>query len=243
MGQALMVAPAEMQPRPRQQIATRATPRTRRAEPAAMAAPVLGFREAIRVLEELAATPARLRPRAHPMPLATVTPQPRVQEVQAALPPLPPAPPPGGPNVTPPAPPAPPVLFAVAKPLPAASGVLVVAVALALPPAPPFAKLPPLPPAPPVALAVLLGSLFGGVVAVASPPGPPSMPGAPSVPATPVTVTVTACDGAGCKVRNKPVAVMKSSRTQTALTEILYRGVVLPLVMEHHAPSQALALI
>jgi hypothetical protein len=36
--------------------------------------------------------------------------------------------------------------------------------------------------APPVAFAVLLGSLFGGVTAVAAPPGPPSVPGVPSTP-------------------------------------------------------------
>jgi hypothetical protein len=49
------------------------------------------------------------------------------------------------------------------------------------------------PPFPPVAFAVLLGSLFDGVVAVASPPGPPWVPGAPSTPGVPTTVISTAC--------------------------------------------------
>jgi hypothetical protein len=100
-------------------------------------------------------------------------------------------------------PPVPPVLVAVANPLPTLLAVLVVA--LALPPAPPLPPLkprlglpaPPLPPFPPVAFAVLLASVFGGVIALAAPPGPPSVPGAPTplMPAVPTTFKVMASTG------------------------------------------------
>src|SRR5262249_25180509 len=66
------------------------------------------------------------------------------------------------------------------------SAVLVAAVAAAVPPAPPLQEGPEAEaPVPPVAFAVFLGSVFGGVVAVAGPPGP-------STPGVPTTVIVSA---------------------------------------------------
>jgi len=87
---------------------------------------------------------------------------------------FPPAPP------VPPAPPLPPMLVAEADPAPELCAAFVVATALAFPPLPP--RPPPLPPFPPIALAVLVGSVFGVMIALASPPGPPSVLGVPSMP-------------------------------------------------------------
>jgi hypothetical protein len=68
-------------------------------------------------------------------------------------------------------------------------------------------EVPPLPPGPPVAFAVLVGSLFGDVIAVAGPPGPPSLseepPSTPLIPAAPNKFSVVACDGAASKAKNK----------------------------------------
>jgi hypothetical protein len=67
------------------------------------------------------------------------------------------------------------------------------ALGLALPPAPPLLAGKLLAsPTPLVAVAVLLESVLGPATAIASPPGPPSLPKLPSVPGMPVTLTVAA---------------------------------------------------
>jgi hypothetical protein len=105
-------------------------------------------------------------------------------------------------------------------------------VAAALPPAPPLAlgeeglpRAPDVPPPPPIAFAVLVGSLLGGVVAVAGPPGPPSVPGAPSTPGVPTTVTSAACAGGRWAAKSK-LNVSGPSVVNTDLSFIVHSPLV-----------------